>query len=279
MNFLLNKYYVHNFITYNKKIFIKSIISFTCVNNIDKIIKKFMGKATYIKPKYGNEEIVSFFKINLKLWKMEKKSIVLLVVASIILIIAIIFAIWSFRFDLTVAENRNLANMEQSEENNEDEKQSLDMNGNENQINGDVEEKSKTTDFVATYTDFSLEDEEGNIIKLSDYQNHPVMVLFLNYENEDSVEMLKRVNEQYDVYKDTIQFIAIQVNGQEQTNLQDIKVPIYYDKNEEVVKMYNVAEFPTMLYINKENEIFNSKTGLTSVDALTANLDILSENF
>ena len=206
---------------------------------------------------------------------MDKKSIVLIIVSSIILMIAIVFAIWSFQVDLTVAENNHLANTE----NNRDVVQNSNMDINSNQANTVLEEETETKDFSATYTDFTVEDSTGNSIKLSDYKDSPIMVLFWNSENEDSVEMLNRINEQYDNYKEYIKFIAIQTGEQTTAELQDIKFPIYYDKNEEIVKIYHIEELPTMLYINKENEIFNSKIGLTSVDALTANLDILAENF
>ena len=42
---------------------------------------------------------------------------------------------------------------------------------------------------------------------------------------------------------------------------------------------YNELEIPTIFYINEFNEVFNTKTGVTTYDALEANLDILSENY
>ena len=210
---------------------------------------------------------------------MEKKSIILLIISSIILIIAIVFAVWSLNFDSSTVNNQKLDNVQQKEENNDEELPNVDMDVREDLTNVREEKIFQTTDFEATYKDFSIVDEVGNIIKLSDYQNSPVMVLFVNLENEDSIEMLKRVNEQYSFYKEKVKFIVIQTKRDTQEVLQNIELPIYQDKNEEIIKMYNVENYPTMLYINKENEIFNSKTGLTSVDALIANLDILSENY
>lgn len=197
---------------------------------------------------------------------MDKKSIVLLIISGIILCIAIVFAIWSFNVDLSIAQNNNVSNSEESTKNTVE------------QENKNTQEESETQDFTATYTDFTLEDLEGNEIKLSDHKDRPVVVLFWSSENQDSVTMLNKINEQYDTYKENISFIAIKAEEIDE-DLGEIKVPIYVDKNQEVMKIYNVTDLPTILYITKENEIFNAKTGLTTDDALKANMDILSENY
>ena len=203
----------------------------------------------------------------------DRKNIVLLIIAIIIFCIAIVFAIYSFKIDKVVAEDQIPQNNIQISDNNNNSNNDIQEFSNEV-----LNEVSKTKDFEATYTDFVVEDEQGNEIKLSDYQGEPVMVLFWSAENEDSLEMLKRVNEQYESYKDRINFIAIHTK-EEEVELSDINLPIYTDKEQEVSSLYSVTEVPTMLYINKENEIFNSKTGLTTREALKANLDILIENF
>lgn len=198
---------------------------------------------------------------------MSKKSIILLVISIIILILAIVFATWSFKNTVPTPKLANEDNIIQKQE--EVENQDIVTN----------EEVSKTKDFDATYTDFVAEDKNGNQIKLSDYKGSPVVVLFWDEENEDSVEMLKRMNEQYKTYKDAIKFIAISSNIEKNLDLTNIEVPIYYDETKEIINLYNVIEFPTIIYINQYNEVFNSKTGLSTIDALKANLDILSENY
>ncbi len=199
---------------------------------------------------------------------MDKKSIVLLIVSATILIIAIIFAVWSFQVDFKVIEEKQIANNQEK----------VNDMINENTINQISQEESKTTDFSADYKDFTVEDIEGKTIALSDFQGEPVMILFWSEENTDSVEMLNRMNKQYENYKEKINFMAIQTST-DKTEKSNINVPIYYDQTQEVMEIYDIVELPTILYINKENEVFNSKTGLTSEDALAANLDILSENF
>ena len=63
-------------------------------------------------------------------------------------------------------------------------------------------------------------------------------------------------------------------------NLEDeLTIDIYYDNLKEGTSKFYITEIPSMIYIQKNNEVLHAKSGLTSTDALEANLDILSENF
>lgn len=191
----------------------------------------------------------------------DKKNIFLLIIACIILIIAIIFAVWNFKMD------KNVGKIEQENSNSE-----LEENY-QNQV-------SKTQNLDASYIDFSVFDENGKEVKLSDFRGNPVMVLFWNDENEDSIEMLKRVNKKYDSYKEKMKFLIVDTKKDGHSNVpEEVSMEMYYDNNGSYSEVYHIKEMPAMLYINKENEVFNSKMGLTTDDALEANLDILIENF
>ena len=207
---------------------------------------------------------------------MEKKSIVLLIVSSIILIIAIIFAVWSFNLDLNDSKLSNTNTENIHFEKNPIENQIMDKHQNENIRNEIPEEITETKDFSAVYTDFTISKENNDTFKLSDHKDEPVVILFHTNENENSKKMLEKLNNQYLNYKDEINFVVIQSGERVDTNFE---IPIYDDINQEVTKLYNVSEFPTIIYIKKSNEISNAKIGLASEDALIANLDILIENF
>lgn len=191
----------------------------------------------------------------------DKKNVIFLIAAIFIFLIALFFAIWTNGSNKNTNTNANKSNQEIMDELSKD-------------------EESHTTDLEAKYQDFSILDNIGEEVKLSDYKDSAVMVLFWNSENPESVEMLNRVNELYDSYKDKIKFLAINTKDEDVKEiLENINVPVFYDRNGEVANMYGITTLPAMLYINSNNEIFNSKTGLTSRDALQANLDILAENF
>lgn len=206
----------------------------------------------------------------------DKKNIVLLIVSVIVFCIALVFAIWSFNIDQTIAKQEQYGTNEEFNSTAEIENKT-NVIQTENAVMENFQEESKTKDFETTYKDFTAQDIEGNTLKLSDYQNQPVVILFWNEENQDSIQMLNKLNDEYENYKNQIAFIAICT--EEYKEKQEIQVPIYEDINGEIINLYGVTELPTIIYISKENEVFNAKTGLTTTDALQANLDILAENF
>ena len=84
----------------------------------------------------------------------------------------------------------------------------------------------------------------------------------------------------YKNYEGKINFFMISTAKEIDENLKnEYTVNIYYDFYEEAARKYNITEVPSMIYINEENEVFNAKVGMTTTDALEANLDILSNNF
>ncbi len=237
----------------------------------------------------------------------NKGNIILLIVAIVVFCIALIFAIWAFqpiknkKIEQPNAENITNDNQATSENANQVNNKNtthmvnntvLDSNANITETKNDInalvedtgEEVSKTKDLSITYTDFTVFDKENQEIKLSDFQNTPVMVLFWNSDNAESVEMLKRVNQLYEMYNNKIQFLAvstqdINIDAFIQQYSWEVTMPIYFDLNQEYANTLKIEELPAMLYINKENEVFNAKTGLTTNDALEANLDVLIENY
>lgn len=142
------------------------------------------------------------------------------------------------------------------------------------------DEESKTEDLEADYKDITVYKEDGTEEKISDYKNMPIMILFWNEKSEDSVKVLKKVNELYSKYENRIKFFMIDTSDKVDDNIKnEISIDIYYDLDKEAINEYRIKKYPSMIYIDKNNEVFNAKTGFTTTDALEANLDILSENF
>lgn len=226
----------------------------------------------------------------------EKKNIILLIFAVILFIIALAFFMWSFfgehntniKFEgilekekssnNDIAQNKvekknSTTNEEQEENGNEDE---------ENVVNNeDGAEVSNTQDVEnVSYTDITVFKEDNTETTLSEFSGKPVMLLFWNSENEDSINVLKKVNEIYKNYDAKIEFLMVSTSKEIPEDLKnEISVNVYYDLNNEYQTKYNVEIVPTMVYIDKENKIMNAKSGVPSSDAIEANLDILADNF
>lgn len=185
---------------------------------------------------------------------MNKKNVIILVIAIILAIAAVIFFVWSLNYNKTEKQNED-----------------------ENII---LNEESKTKDLGNTnYEEFVFYREDRSEVNLSDYKDKATMILFWNPENEDSVEDLKKVNSMYEKYKENVNFIMISTSEEVSKELKDeVSMEIFYDLYKEGQRKYNVTEVPTLIYITKDNEIFNAKTGFTTSDALEANLDIISNN-
>lgn len=182
------------------------------------------------------------------------KNIVILIVSIIIFLMALSFFIYSSN------ENKN---MEYEPKNIMEEK-----------------EISQTEDIEQLeYLDIKVYKEDGTQVNLSDFKDTSVMLLFWNPENEDSVTVLKKVNELYKKYDDKIKFLMITTSKEVPAVLKkEISIDIYYDLDKQVESVYNITKIPSMIYIYNDNEIINAKSGIPSTDALEANLDILSDN-
>ena len=195
----------------------------------------------------------------------DKKNIIFLIFAIIFFISMLIFVFWVY-----FSEETNLKNNVASQNNLENEIEIEQIEEDKN--------KSKTKSIDAEYVQFSVYDKDGNSVSLLDYKDSPVMIVFFNKNNKDSIEFINNIDEVYEKYKDVVNFILIDTeNGMNQN--YDVQIPIYYDKDKEAVDAYNITELPAMICINDQNEVFNAKVGIPSKDALEANLDILAKNY
>ena len=195
----------------------------------------------------------------------EKKNIILLIIAIILFLVALIFLVWSTK--QKNIDNTNINNTNEILEENIETQREI--------------ESSNTQDVEGvSYQDISIYTEDETQVKLSEFSEQPVMILFWNPENEDSVEVLKKVNGRYSDYKDKIEFLMISTSKEIPEELKsEISMKIYYDLNGECQEMYNATVIPTMVYIDGNNEVINAKSGVPSNDAIEANLDLISNKF
>ena len=208
-----------------------------------------------------------------------KKNILIIVVSLLILVAAVAFFIYSTQ-STNIAQNVDTSESNEdamTENVNEGEKLTLEDFENENY----VEEESNTEDIEnVKYKDFVIYKDDNTKVKLSEYADTPTMLLFFNPDVEDSMTVLKKVEDMYKDYEDKINFFMINTGKDVDENLKDeYSIEIFYDFDKTAQKEYNIKVMPSMIYIDEANEILNAKSGVVSTDALEANLDILSNNF
>lgn len=131
--------------------------------------------------------------------------------------------------------------------------------------------------------------DANDIETILEVKDNPMIIVFWNISNENSVEALKTVQAFYEDYSEKINFNCVTVidevketkeNVEKFISENNITMPIVYDsKDNSLIKANNVTKIPTILIINKNAEIINTLTNEINEDIVEANLDILSENY
>jgi len=186
---------------------------------------------------------------------MKKSSIVFLAISVMVLVCALIFLAYAMNLEKTNGNNSDMMPQEE------------------------VSETQDIEDVV--YTDFTFYKKDGTEVKLSSFADKPIVILFWNPKEEKSVEELNKLNDFYDTYKDKVSFVVLATCPTDEMKEEfetGVDFEIYYDLYKEGVYNYKINEVPSMIYITKEQTVFNPKSGFSTSDAIEANLDILIDN-
>lgn len=131
--------------------------------------------------------------------------------------------------------------------------------------------------------------EEQENVTLSNLADKPMALIFFNTTNEESLEALKLFAEQEKNYDEKVNIAAICVLDGTSENTEKIKATLsengiilknlLFDLDYSAKNEYNVSKIPTFVFVNKNQEIINTLELEINEDILTANLDILAENY
>lgn len=131
--------------------------------------------------------------------------------------------------------------------------------------------------------EFSFSDSNGNKHTIKEFSGLGTAIIFWSSDTEYSLSTLELINKYYETYKDDINFLVINTN-EPYKDIQSLvadfeyNFPLYFDTENLASNFYTIDILPTLIFIEKNDEI-NIITGLTDEDTLTANLDILAENY
>jgi len=136
-----------------------------------------------------------------------------------------------------------------------------------------------------TAPDFTVYDENGNAVKLSDFKGTPVVINFwatwcyyckeempdfdLAYKNYPEVKFLM-INAT-DGVQETIE------KAQKYINDQNFQFDVYFDTEMSAVSTYNITGFPTTIFIDKNGSIVTGASGMLDYDTLEKGIKLITE--
>jgi peroxiredoxin len=119
------------------------------------------------------------------------------------------------------------------------------------------------------YKDFTLDDLEGNAVKLSDFEGKAILLYFWTTTANIAIEELPKLEKLYESIKDEGMTI-VSVNIKESKEIvgefvkkNKITFPVLLDKNGELEKVYSRLRIPTAYIIDPEGFLAAATNGQT----------------
>lgn len=131
-------------------------------------------------------------------------------------------------------------------------------------------ERSSPDSTNGSAPDFTVFDQEGKPVKLSDFSGKPIVLNFWASWCPPCKSEMPHFNTVYSNRKDEVVFLMVDlVDGQRETKDKGLKYvsdqgydfPVYFDTKQEGAMAYGVSSIPTTLFINAEGNIVNRYQG------------------
>ncbi len=130
--------------------------------------------------------------------------------------------------------------------------------------------------------DFTVQDIDGNNVKLSDFYGKPIVLNFWASWCPPCKSEMPEFNQVYNELAGDVQFLMInQTDGDRETietgseyvKSQGFTFPVFYDTKLEAAYTYNVTAIPTTYFIDKEGYIISQVKGSMSKEILMSNIE------
>jgi len=132
--------------------------------------------------------------------------------------------------------------------------------------------------------DFTVTDEAGNPVKLSDFRGKPIVLNFWASWCPPCKSEMPHFNKLYSEKKDDVVFLMVDyVDGERETTetgLQYVRdqgfdFPIYFDTEQEAAKAYEVTSIPATFFINTDGKIVTSFQGAITETSLNEDIQLI----
>ena len=134
---------------------------------------------------------------------------------------------------------------------------------------------------LPTAADFTVQDADGALYKLSDFFGEPIVLNFWASWCGPCKSEMPALDAAYQAYGDQIHFLMIDlVDGVSETvdtglshiQSQGYTFPVYFDVSQEAAYAYNITSIPLTCFINTDGVIVSSHKGTISAQQLEAGI-------
>lgn len=133
--------------------------------------------------------------------------------------------------------------------------------------------------------DFTVEDAEGNPVKLSELFGKPIVLNFWASWCPPCKSEMPDFQTVYEELGEQIQFVMVDLVGGRETREsgeayvaeQNFTFPVYYDMEGEAATTYYVQSIPTSYFINAEGYLVTYAQGMIDEETLRLGIDMLGE--
>ena len=133
--------------------------------------------------------------------------------------------------------------------------------------------------------DFTVLDDEGNEVKLSDYKGNPIVLNFwATWCSYCKLEM-PDFHEAYKKYPD-VQFLMVNAtdgmhetmsSAKEYINKENYQFDVFFDTKLEAVNAYYVTGFPSTFFIDKDGNLVTRGSGMLDMETIEKGIKMIKE--